>query len=416
MQAAHLYSVAPSEPRQPILPTGMERDGFVALVDTIAPLLGVGNAALSTFRVMIAMTKPRAFKDGSQEPCCYASQCEIAHKRMVNPSRIRAHERELEAAGLIERRTMANGARSGFAGCGVYFTRAIARVHDFLAMRDQLEVDRRTHTTLRGLRSVHKRHIKAALSDLIDALGVTAEVQAIIEAYQGWPDADALHRLSLADLEAHVEEADKLCTSAYDLLSNVLESSGGPVENERSYIQDTSQDPNPVTCNAHAIMRSAGKPAHSDSVDAPPTGGASCNEKEDRRGATERNTEYLAKLTPQQLYRLCSEEMQLYIDGRVGAGYPFDLRAFEIAAEMRVPELGISPSAWAKARDELQGGAATLAVLIIDAKTSGPRPQIKSPGGYLRGMIAKHREGSLNLVGGLIGLSTRCHANPGTYP
>ena len=143
MQAAHLYSVAPSEPRQPILPTGMERDGFVALVDTIAPLLGVGNAALSTFRVMIAMTKPRAFKDGSQEPCCYASQCEIAHKRMVNPSRIRAHERELEAAGLIERRTMANGARSGFAGCGVYFTRAIARVHDFLAMRDQLEVDRR---------------------------------------------------------------------------------------------------------------------------------------------------------------------------------------------------------------------------------------------------------------------------------
>ena len=108
--------------------------------------------------------------------------------------------------------------------------------------------------------------------------------------------------------------------------------------------------------------------------------------------------------------------MQLYIDGRVGAGYPFDLRAFEIAAEMRVPELGISPSAWAKARDELQGGAATLAVLIIDAKTSGPRPQIKSPGGYLRGMIAKHREGSLNLVGGLIGLSTRCHASPGTYP
>ncbi|NVK58360.1 MAG: hypothetical protein HWE26_22460 [Alteromonadaceae bacterium] len=385
----------------------MERDGFVALVDTVAPLLGVGNAALSTFRTMIGMTKPSAFKSGTQEPCCYASQCEIAHKRMVDPSRIRAHERELESAGLIERRTMANGARSGFAGCGVFFTHAIARVHDFLALRDQLEAERREHNTLRGMRSVHKRHIKAALTDLMDVMGMTAEVQTLLDAYERWPSADALHRLSLEDLRQHVEEADSLCTTAFDLLSDVPESRGEPAENARSYIQDTNQDLNSVPCNANAMMRSAGLPAHSDLADAPPDGGAYCDEKEDGRRATERNTEYLAKLSPQQLYRLCSEEMKLYIDVRLGAGGRLDFRSFEIAAEQRVPELGISPSAWEKAREALPRGAATLAVLIIDAKASGPRPQIKSPGGYLRGMIAKHREGSLNLVGGLIGLSQR---------
>ena len=41
---------------KPTLPRGMERDGFVALVDAVAPSLGIGAAAMMTFRTMIAST------------------------------------------------------------------------------------------------------------------------------------------------------------------------------------------------------------------------------------------------------------------------------------------------------------------------------------------------------------------------
>ena len=106
---------------KPTLPRGMERDGFVALVDAVARSLGIGAAAMMTFRTMIASTRPSAFKCRIDEPCCYLSQNEIAHKRGVTACRIRQHEAALVRAGLIEKRTMANGARSGFSGCGVFF-------------------------------------------------------------------------------------------------------------------------------------------------------------------------------------------------------------------------------------------------------------------------------------------------------
>ncbi|SDF71229.1 Replication protein C N-terminal domain-containing protein [Salipiger thiooxidans] len=412
----HLAQAVPTV-RQPApfpsLPQGMERDGFVALIDTVAPRLGVRSAALATLRILIAATRPSAFKTGEEEPCCYLQQSEIAKKRQVSPSRIRADEAQLVAAGLIEKRTMGNGARSGFVGCGVFFSSAIRRCEEFLALREEIEESRRRHAKLRGLRSLHKKHLKsclAELTELTELAGPADEVQAIATAFEGWPSADKLHRMPVAELEAHVSEADALCTMALDQLQALTKTRGGPHENERSYIQDTTQYLNEVPCNVGSHPRSAVLPTPSKGRDDAPPGDPPCRKQDDREVFAAHKSTILTKIPIQTFIPLASDDMRFYLDMRRqgrGGWSSLHLHDFTVAAQCRLPELGITQSAWRAAVRKMGAEDATWCVFIIDAKASNVDTPILNPGGYLRAMTRRHEEGALNIVGGLIGLSMR---------
>jgi replication initiation protein RepC len=410
MHVAQAIPTAQNRALFPSLPHGMERDGFVALIDSVAARLGVKSAALATFRIMIAATRPSEFKTGEDDPCCYLQQSEIAKKRQVTPSRIRAHEAQLVAAGLIEKRTMGNGARSGFVGCGAFFSVAIARCQEFLALREKIEADRRHHAKLRGLRSIHKRHLKSCLAELIALRGVTDEVRLIGQAFDAWPSTDRLHRMAVAKLEEHVAEADALCTTALNLLQSVFESSGEPHENERSYIQDTNQDSNEVTCNASVHKGRAVKPAHSNTHNGAPPSDHSCRERNDQAEIAAHKSKILTNIPIRSFIPLASENMRLYLDMRRqgrGGWSSLHLHDFTIAAQWRLAELGISQSAWEDAVRKMGEEDATWCVFITDAKAANPETPILRPGGYLRAMTRRHQDGKLNIVGSLIGLSLR---------
>ena len=404
MQISQALPVRRCDAVKPTLPRGMERDGFVALVDAVASSLGIGAAAMMTFRTMIAATRPSAFKRGADEPCCYLSQSEIAHKRGVTACRIRQHEAALVRAGVIEKRTMANGARSGFSGCGVFFGVAIARVEEFLSMRDEIEADRRAHARLRGQRSSHKRHLKGILCELVERHGLTAELERIHQKFVEWPSGQALYRMSLKELQSHEAEAEALTISASNLLH---ETRHRPLENERSHIQDTTQDSNQVICNDPVDTRSVGKPTHS-IIDWPqPDGHVHCLEKQDGAANEAHKSKFIQNLGSDRLYDLCSEEMKMWLDIERQKRGRLDLHSFLIAAQKRLPELGIHPSAWEEAVDILSEDAAMLCVVITDAKVADPEVTILYPGGYLRGMVRAQRTGALNIMGSLIGLNER---------
>ena len=73
------------------------------------------------------------------------------------------------------------------------------------------------------------------------------------------------------------------------------------------------------------------------------------------------------------------------------------------AADRLRHQLGISRAAWIDACHALGRYQAATAVAIIAAK----RDTIRSPGGYLRGMIARGRDGELHLLRSLHGLAER---------
>lgn len=99
---------------------------------------------------MAASTRPSDWTTPGREPCCYRPQVEIAEITGCSPGRIRAHEAEFVEIGLIEKRTMGNGARSGWKGRGIYFTPAIERLREFEELAASLAAERQISARLRG--------------------------------------------------------------------------------------------------------------------------------------------------------------------------------------------------------------------------------------------------------------------------
>ena len=73
-------------------------------------------------------------------------------------------------------------------------------------------------------------------------------------------------------------------------------------------------------------------------------------------------------------------------------------------------QLGISRAAWIDACQAMGRYQTATAVAVIAAK----RETIRSPGGYLRGMIGRARDGELHLSNSLWGLARR-DRSPRTY-
>ena len=389
----------------PALPPGWQRDPYIHLVERVAPHLGLGRAAAHTWAMLAAMTRPSEWTAEDREPFVYAAASELAKILGLSEPRLRCHTAELERAGLIERRTAANGSRSLHAGTGLYFSRAIARLPEMIELDQQQTAERHQAMHLRGQRSTHRRCLREALEHLRLIVPQDRRVQDIADAFEAWPRADRLHGMTLDELIAHEAEADALCKTALDLLERLKESSDRPLENERSHIQDTTQDPS-VSCNASVNDRHAGKPAHANSFSSPPIGGGKNAEKQREGEGGFVNSEFVTKLGPERLFRLASPDMQLYLSGRAS---PDRLRFHDFiwTAERRLPELGIHPSAWREACEQMGPDRATISLLILDARRSGADTPIFSAGGYLRGMIRAWQAGQLNLMGSLIGLSER---------
>lgn len=74
------------------------------------------------------------------------------------------------------------------------------------------------------------------------------------------------------------------------------------------------------------------------------------------------------------------------------------------AAYSMLPVLGISKSAYIEACTVLGRDATALAIMIIDQKTQDPANPVRNPGGYLRGMTERAKEGKLNLHRSIFGL------------
>ncbi|MFG6526445.1 MULTISPECIES: replication initiation protein RepC [unclassified Sulfitobacter] len=414
--AMQAQDLTPDTSHLPVLPEGMERDGFIRLFRDVAkPMFGLTDAEITTFERLADDTRPSDWKRHDTEPCCWRRQGEVATRRAVSRFTIARHERALQQCGLIDKRTMAHGARSGYDGCGLFFSSAIALVPAMLHYKAQLEAEAAEHNLLCNTRSIHKGHCKAALAELRELMGDCDEVSRLTALFDAWPDARVLRRMDLEPLREHVEDADSLTREVLDKVQKTENLQHRCSTNATPYIQDTTQEITYV-CNASVDKRSAGKPAHSDYSGSEPNGSEHCKEKEYEEASGGHNTEMRFKLTGRTLYNLCSNDMKLYVDAhRDPHREPTD-HDFSYAVVQMLRELGISNSAWNDACNVMGFADAVLAVIITDANRFSPEIRVKCPGGYLRGMTSAARNGQLNLIGSLKALSQRTEPTHSARP
>ena len=400
-----------------VLPGTMQRGELEGLIVDVARHIGMSDSLLKSLQIMMRETRPSDWTDPTKEPICFAMQSNIAFLLGKTDRSVRRDEAELEHRfGFIRKEVAANGNRCRFVmhngdefRQGISFTPLIEAVPQLLAIREGLQDDRRQSMVLKRKCSALKRNVKNTLMELQSLFPDHAGVKEITQAFLSWPTRYTGFT-TIDALDAHYYEVLEVSDSV-DKLKETLQCkpnmSGPPDTRVRPYIQDTTQEPY-VSCNDPVSKRTDCKQSDTNSTDAEPIGSTKeCLENKHGGAEVENNSEFLAKMTPQRLFALSSEEMKLYISHHQGDRDHPTAMDFVQASIDRLAELGINRSAYNAAIEQMGDMATALCILIIDRNRFHPETPIKNPGGVLRAMTQRHVAGKLNIVGSLIGLSER---------
>ena len=388
----------------PALPQGYSRRDVIALVADVGRDIGLSTRLTDILTRMIGSTDQDAWVDPEKEPIFYGRQETFAQRLRISTRQLRSHEKSLQKHGLIQRRTLANGSRYGSAGLGLVLTPLIERFTEFLDIREARKAQFERMKQLKALRSVRLATFRDELARRSEDDQSSADVQAMIQERTTWPRTDTLLSLGEAQLSQHLDDATSLCTTLVEWIENHSDPSCEPEETFRSYIQEDIHQIHSEECNASENKRSAGKPAHSDSIMSEPDGPDDCKEKQ-----LQAETEALQGLFSgyyglSHAISLASEEFQMEMEARGGERPEY---ALVEAAAARVPHLGINITAWAAACDRMGRTKAAICILLLDANRDHAVNPVRNPGGALRGMIKAHNRGKLNIIGSLIGLHRR---------
>jgi len=388
----------------PALPQGYSRRDVIALIADVGRDIGLSTRLTDILTRMIGSTDQDAWIDPEKEPIFYGRQETFAQRLRISTRQLRSHEKTLQKRGLIQRRTLANGARYGSAGLGLVLTPLIERFTELLDIREARKAQFERMKLLKAQRSVRLATFRDELARLSANDVLSDDIQAMIQERATWPRTDGLLAMGEAALSQHLDDATDLCTRLVDWIENHSDSSCEPEETFRSYIQEDINQIHSEECNVHIDKRSAGKPAHSDSTMSEPDGPDDCREKQ-----LQAETEALQGLFSgyyglSHAVSLASEEFQMEMEARSGERPEY---ALVEAAAARVSHLGINITAWAAACDRMGRSKAAVCILLLDANRDHAVNPVRNPGGALRGMIKAHNRGKLNIVGSLIGLHRR---------
>ena len=374
----------------PVLPGTMQRSELDGLLRSVKRALGVSRQALDLLMHMIDKTRPRDWTSPDREPVCYAAQFNTAAEADLDPRTVRYHEVKLAKAGLIERRTMANGSRRKHGDHGIVFTPLIRRIEELIALRDRLAAERREVETLVCRRSALAGAASRRLREFEEVLPGNHAVVELRAELDALPRLSGLRRLDVRALSDHVEAVRNLAHRIEQIAETHPDITGEADVDVRLHIQETTDD-------SHEVCSAA--------THKPPCGG--CLEKDDGDDPTAHNPQWVAHLDGRFLHRLASSDMRLYVDALTGGKRRPRMLDFTEAAIRRLPELGVNVSAWSDAVEIMGQELATVALLVIDANRDHPTSPVRSPGGLLRDLTRRQRRGELSLVGALKGLAAR---------
>ncbi|EAQ24931.1 replication initiation protein RepC [Roseovarius sp. 217] len=373
----------------PALPDGWTKGAVMALLSEVAPHIGLRPARLAVLNYFIGRTCASDWTSPHREPVFFGAQDLAAVELGKTPRQLRTDEAALARLGLIVKRVAANGARYGRAGLGLILTPLIARLDEFIGLRDRLRAERRYLRALKDLRSLRLRHMKRCIAALPSSAIKDPEVAEILVSFEEWPRSDALSRLGLDRLTAHLQASSDLCNSIDDWFEKHGLSSGEPAENFRPFIQSTKEDSQNVE-EPSAVDNSA-KYEENEKFETQPS--PSCSQP--------------STLTPENLYEIAGDGLRMMLDASREQNRPIRERHIIEAAWQLLPMLDIHLSVWFEGQNALGDHGLALCVLLVNAGRDHPTYPVRNPGGLMREMIRRGKAGRLNINAGLLSLKQR---------
>ncbi|MCZ8164046.1 MAG: plasmid replication protein RepC [Microcystis sp. LE19-98.1E] len=316
--------------------------------------------------------------------------CSRAHG--IAPATLRRHLAALVEAGIVIRRDSPNGkryARRGMDGevslaFGFELTPLVARAEEFEALAAEVQAERRALRLARERITLARRDItKMILLGMEDAL--PGDWQGLHGQY-----LVAVGRLkrsaSLADLVAIAADLEGFSAEILkhlELFTNSPDSSANESHSER-HKQNSKSD----LCESEpAFEKDRGDERQSDLETL-----EFSQAKQVREG--EAAATRLSLGTPLPMVIEACPDILDYIPGQEGQGSsPPSWAEFLKAAELVRAMLGISPDAWRDAVETM--GQADAAIVVAAILQKGD--EVRFPGGYLRALTEKKREGQFSV-------------------
>lgn len=385
----------------------------------VAAAIGLQAQDLLLLDTFAAFTQPQDWEQG-RRPIVWASNNFLMEQTAFSLSTLRRHVRRLAELGLIWIKDSPNGKRYGHRdedgviveAYGFDLAPLAARTAEFEALYDQIKEERQLCASLRNVVTVTRRIIRAKIDKALESglrgpwLQLEEEFAVLL---QGLPKRTTAPNklLDIVDwFKAFKERVEQAFEAAFDWpedsdekqpsqdahsTSNVV-----PIDvnmtprgvSDGTHILTTNQ-PDPVSSNRfetkHAEGTAPGKPKP-ERVERPE------QEEQDIQWSTHTHKR-TSEVDIPMLMATCPHFAEMARE--LGGGYIRDWNELHRAAGQIRGMAGISEDAWNLSQKTLGPAVAAAAIaLIFDKHSTG---EVKSPGGYLRGMVEKAKIGELHL-------------------
>lgn len=383
----------------------------------VAAAIGLKAPDLLLLDTLAAITQPQDWEEG-RRPIVWSSNAFLEEQTGFSLSALRRHVRRLCEAGVIAMKDSPNGKRWGKRDEDGYIVMAYgfdlgplaARAEEFEGVYEQLQEERQFCQSLRNKITVMRRTLRAKIDKALESrlrgpwVDLQIEYQAMVDRLPSRP-VGSERLLDLVDWFVElVEKVEQAFMDAFEWPneSDARQPSQAPetVTNDRSsslkmtprdvaddtHLQTTNQ-PYPVNSNSLQTKAATAEP----SISEPPPSverGVDLN--------IEWSTNPVERSSDLHVTTLMASCPRFAKTARtVVGGYVKSWNDIHRAAGRIRAMSGISEDAWNVAQRALGPEVAAAAVALIYDKYSDG--EIKSPGGYLRGMVEKAQEGELHL-------------------
>jgi replication initiation protein RepC len=357
--------------------------------------LGLPDRAIAVLHALLSFHQETALTAGDPLIVFPSNEKLCSRAYGIAPATLRRHLAALVEAGIIIRRDSPNGkryARRGMDGevslaFGFELTPLIARAEEFEALAAEVQAEHRALKLARERITLARRDItKMILLGMEEALpgdwaGLHAQYLALVGRLKRSADLVELEAIAI-DLEDFSAEILK----HLELFTNSTDSSGNESHSER-HKQNSKSD---LYESEPAFEKGRGgeRQPHpgiprSAQVELMREGGAAAIE-----------TSRPSLGTPLLMVLEACPDIFDYIPGQEGQGSsPPNWAEFLKAAELVRAMLGISPDAWRDAVETMGQVDASIVVAAILQKGD----EVRFPGGYLRALTEKKREGQFSV-------------------
>ncbi|MEP6049230.1 MAG: plasmid replication protein RepC, partial [Roseobacter sp.] len=380
----------------------------------VAAAIGLKSQDLLLLDTFGAVTQPQDWEQ-SRRPIVWASNHFLMEQTGFSLATLRRHVRRLCQVGVISMKDSPNGKRWGrrdedgviVEAYGFDLAPMAARTEEFEALYAQLQAERAQCTTLRNAITVTRRMIRAKIEKALSTglRGPWANLQeafkVLLEGLPGRSERAGRLESYLDRIKSLLALVERSFEAAFDwpAEADVVQASAAKDKSQkaRNMIPTsldsethilTTNEPNPVTSNRFETKHAVGVVRKEPMVE--PV------ERQDEvdldiSWSTHTNTRS-SDIDVPMLMASCPHFADM---ARGTQGYMKDWADVHRAATTLRPMVGISEDAWNAANKVLGPAQAAASIaLILDKSSDG---EVKSPGGYLRGLIEKAQLGELHL-------------------